>query len=38
MTAYSTMQAAGIVNDHAAGCCVHGALEAARLETAARFS
>ena len=24
-TAYSLMQAAGIVNDHAAGCCVHGA-------------
>ena len=30
-TAYSLMQAAGIVNDHAAGCCVHGEVEAAQL-------
>jgi DNA-3-methyladenine glycosylase I len=37
-TAYSLMQAAGIVNDHAAGCCVHGAVEAARREAAARFA
>jgi DNA-3-methyladenine glycosylase I len=37
-TAYSTMQAAGIVNDHAEGCCVRGAVEAARLEAAARFA
>jgi DNA-3-methyladenine glycosylase I len=37
-TAYSTMQAAGIVNDHAAGCCVHGAVEAAQREAAARFA
>ena len=37
-TAYSLMQAAGIVNDHAAGCCVHGAVEAAQLEAAARFA
>jgi hypothetical protein len=32
------MQAAGIVNDHAAGCCVHGAVEAAQREAAARFA
>ena len=37
-TAYSLMQAAGIVNDHAAGCCVHGEVEAAQLEAAARFA
>ncbi len=37
-TAYSLMQAAGIVNDHAAGCCVHDAVEAAQLEAAARFA
>lgn len=36
-TAYSAMQAAGIVNDHAEGCCVHGAVEAEQLEAAARF-
>jgi DNA-3-methyladenine glycosylase I len=36
-TAYSLMQAAGIVNDHAAGCCVHGTVEAAQLEAAARL-
>jgi DNA-3-methyladenine glycosylase I len=34
-TAYSTMQAAGIVNDHAAGCCVHVAVEAEQREAAA---
>jgi DNA-3-methyladenine glycosylase I len=37
-TAYSLMQAAGIVNDHAEGCCVHGEVEAAHLEAAARFA
>jgi DNA-3-methyladenine glycosylase I len=37
-TAYSTMQAAGIVNDHAEGCCVHGAVAAEQLEAAARFA
>jgi DNA-3-methyladenine glycosylase I len=37
-TAYSLMQAAGIVNDHAAGCCVHGAVEAEQMEAAARFA
>jgi DNA-3-methyladenine glycosylase I len=37
-TAYSLMQAAGIVNDHAVGCCVHGEVEAAQLEAAARFA
>jgi DNA-3-methyladenine glycosylase I len=30
-TAYSTMQACGIVNDHLAGCVVRGAVEAERL-------
>ena len=35
-TAYSTMQAVGIVNDHAAGCCVHGAVEAEQVEASAR--
>jgi DNA-3-methyladenine glycosylase I len=34
-TAYSLMQAAGIVNDHAAGCCVHGAVEAEQQAAAA---
>ena len=34
-TAYSTMQAAGLVNDHAAGCCVRGAVAAAQAEAAA---
>jgi DNA-3-methyladenine glycosylase I len=34
-TAYSTMQAAGIVNDHAAGCCVHGAVAAEQRKAAA---
>jgi DNA-3-methyladenine glycosylase I len=37
-TAYSTMQAAGIVNDHAEGCCVHGAVAAEQLEAAARLA
>jgi DNA-3-methyladenine glycosylase I len=37
-TAYSLMQAAGIVNDHAAGCCVRGAVEAEQLEAARRFA
>ena len=37
-TAYSLMQAAGIVNDHAEGCCVHGAVEAEQLAAAARFA
>jgi DNA-3-methyladenine glycosylase I len=37
-TAYSTMQAAGIVNDHAEGCCVHGAVAAGQAEAAARFA
>ncbi len=36
-TAYSTMQAAGIVNDHAEGCCVRGAVETEQREAAARF-
>jgi DNA-3-methyladenine glycosylase I len=36
-TAYSLMQAAGIVNDHAEGCCVRGAIEAAQLQVAARL-
>jgi len=37
-TAWSTMQAAGIVNDHAAGCCVHGAVAAEQRAAAARFT
>ena len=37
-TAYSLMQAAGIVNDHAEGCCVHGVVEAVQLQAAARFA
>lgn len=37
-TAYSLMQAAGIVNDHAEGCCVRGAVEAEQLAAAARFA
>ena len=37
-TAYSLMQAAGIVNDHAEGCCVRGAVEAEQLRAAARFA
>jgi len=37
-SAYSTMQATGIVNDHAEGCCVHGAVAAEQTEAAARFA
>ena len=37
-TAWSLMQAAGIVNDHAVGCCVHDAVAAEQLEAAARFA
>jgi DNA-3-methyladenine glycosylase I len=36
-TAYSTMQAAGIVNDHAEGCCVHGAAGTEQVDAAAHF-
>jgi len=36
-TAYSLVQAAGIVNDHAEGCCVHGAVEAEQRVVVARF-
>jgi DNA-3-methyladenine glycosylase I len=37
-TAYSTMQAAGIVNDHAAGCSVYGAVDKEQHEAVARFA
>ena len=37
-TAYSLMQAAGILNDHAAGCSVRGAVEAEQLTAAAGFA
>ena len=37
-TAYSLMQAAGILNDHAAGCSVRGAVEQERLAAAARLA
>ena len=37
-TAYSLMQAAGIVNDHAAGCYVRGEVEAEQIEAAARLA
>ena len=37
-TAYSLMQAAGMVNDHAEGCCVHGAVEAEQRGAAAHFA
>jgi DNA-3-methyladenine glycosylase I len=37
-TAYSLMQAAGIVNDHAEGCCVHGAVAAEQAEAITRFA
>ncbi len=37
-TAYSLMQAAGIVNDHAEGCCVRGVVDAEQLAAAARFA
>ena len=33
-----SMQATGIVNDHAEGCCLHGAVEAEQMEAAARFA
>jgi hypothetical protein len=31
------MQAAGIVNDHAEGCCVRAAVEAEQAKVAERF-
>ena len=34
-TAYSLMQAAGVVNDHAEGCCAHGAVQQEQSEAAA---
>jgi DNA-3-methyladenine glycosylase I len=37
-TAYSLMQAAGLVNDHAVGCCVHGEVEAEQREAAAKLA
>ncbi len=37
-TAYSLMQAAGIVNDHGVGCCVRDVVEAEQLAAAARFA
>jgi len=37
-TAYSLMQAAGIVNDHAEGCCVRGAVDAEQFAAAAGFA
>jgi len=37
-TAYSLMQAARLVNDHAVGCCGHGAVEAEQIEAATRFA
>jgi DNA-3-methyladenine glycosylase I len=37
-TAYSLMQAGGIINDHAAGCCVRGAVELEQLAATARLS
>jgi len=37
-TAYSLMQAAGIVNDHADGCSVRGDVEAEQHDAAARFA
>ncbi len=37
-TAYSLMQAAGIVNDHAVGCCVHGAVDAEQRDAARRLA
>jgi DNA-3-methyladenine glycosylase I len=37
-TAYSLLQAAGMVNDHAEGCCVHGAVEEEQRGAAARFT
>jgi 3-methyladenine DNA glycosylase Tag len=37
-TAYSLMQAAGIVNDHVDGCAVSAEVEREQRETASRFS
>jgi len=37
-TAYSLMQAAGMVNDHVLGCCARGAVEAEQLAAATRFA
>jgi DNA-3-methyladenine glycosylase I len=37
-TAYALMQAAGIVNDHAGGCCVRDEVETLQQEAAARFA
>ena len=37
-TAYALMQAAGIVNDHAVGCCVRGEVEDEQVDAAARFA
>ena len=37
-TAYSLMQAAGILNDHVLGCCVRDEVEAGQLTAAARFA
>ena len=37
-TVYSTMQAAGIVNDHVAGCHVRGAVERERREAIRRLA
>jgi DNA-3-methyladenine glycosylase I len=37
-TAYALMQAAGIVNDHAAGCWVRGEVEDEQVDAAARFA
>jgi DNA-3-methyladenine glycosylase I len=36
-TVYALMQAAGLVNDHAAGCCVRAAVEREQVAAAARF-
>jgi DNA-3-methyladenine glycosylase I len=37
-TAYATMQAAGLVNDHAAGCWARDEVEAEQRQAAARFA
>jgi DNA-3-methyladenine glycosylase I len=37
-TAYALMQAAGIVNDHALGCCVHDAVEEEQRVAAEQFA
>jgi DNA-3-methyladenine glycosylase I len=36
-TAYSTMQACGVVNDHLAGCCVRAAVEVERASAIQSF-